>query len=434
MDSKYAKNMDLLERAKAATPVGAQTYSKSYRYFCQGNSPLFLEKGEGCYVWDVDGNKFVDFICALGAVTVGYNNKRINEAVIKQLSNGISFSQPTEKTIELCEKLIQIIPCAEMVRVVKNGSDATTAAVRLARAYTGRDMVAICGYHGIHDWYIGSTPNNAGVPKDVSALSKTFDYNYIDSLQKLFDEYPNKFAAVIMEPIQSNGPREGYLQQVKDLAHKNGAVLIFDEVVSGFRYALGGAQELYNVVPDMAAVGKGIANGLSVSAVVGKKELIEQIETKKVFISVTYGDEALSVVSALETINILQEPGVYDHFWKIGNIKLEGLKKLIEKYGLGEVMSISGLAPHAGLSYEGVGSLDYLDVQSVFQEKMIENGILTFGAIDNVCVSHTEKEAQMYLQAAELGMEAVKKAIAQDSTKGILKGQKVDPVFKRNIK
>lgn len=433
MNKKYKKSLEILERAKTVTPVGAQTYSKSYRYFCVGNSPLFLERGQGCYVWDVDGNRFIDFICALGSVTVGYNDPRINEAVINQLNKGISFSQPTEISIQLAEKLTEIIPCAEMVRFVKNGSDATSAAVRLARAYTGKNMVAVCGYHGMDDWYIGTTKNNLGVPKQVAELSKTFEYNNIESLKALFDEHPNQIAAVILEPIQGNGPKEGFLQELKELTHKNGAILIFDEVVSGFRYALGGAQELYQVTPDLAAIGKGMANGLPLSAVVGKRELMELIETKNVFISTTFGGETLSIAGALATIKILEEPGTYDKIWKLGTMMLDGLKILIKKYNLEEVVNISGLAPHGGVLFEGTGSLDYLDIQSVYQQRMVENGILTIG-INNISLSHTEEEIQKFLEAAEQALIDIKKAIAQDSTEGILKGNKVNPVFKRNIK
>ena len=433
MEKNYQTSNELLERAKRVTPVAAQTYSKSYRYFCEGNSPLFLEEGEGCYVWDVDGNKFVDFICALGAITVGYNDKRVNKAIMRQLEKGISFSQPTEIEVELAEKLIDIIPCAEMVKFVKNGSDATASAIRLARAYTGKELFAVCGYHGMDDWYIGTTVNNLGVPKAVRKQGINFEYNNIESLKKIFDENPNKIAAIILEPIQANGPEKGFLEEVAEIADNNGAVLIFDEVVSGFRYALGGASEMYNVVPDIAAIGKGMGNGLAISAVVGRKDLLELIETKNVFISTTFGGETLSIAGALETINILEQSGVYHEIWRLGEIMLEGLRKNIAKYGLNDVIKVSGLAPHSGVIFEGKGSLDYLDIQSVFSQRMTENGILTLG-INNLSTAHTEKEIKMFVDSSGQAMEDVKKAIEQDSVEGILKGKKVNPVFKRNIK
>ena len=431
MMSNYKKSDELLKRAVKVTPLGAQTYSKSYRYYCQGDSPTFIDRGDGCYLYDVDGNKFIDFVCALGPITIGYNNKEINDAIKEQLDKGISFSLQAEVEVDLAEKITEIIPCAEMVRFVKNGGDATTAAIRLSRAFTGRDIVALSGYHGMHDWSIGSTENNRGIPADVSNLSKTFEYNNIDSLKELLDEYPNQIAAVILEPIQANGPKDDFLQKVKELTHENSAVLIFDEVVSGFRYALGGASELYDVVPDMAAFGKGMGNGLAISAVAGKKEIMELIE-EGIFVSTTFGGEALSMVGSMTALKILEKPGAYDYIWKLGTMLKEGLESLIEQYELEDVILVSGLPPHCGVEFEDVGSLDYLDINSIYSQAMIHNGVITVG-INNINLSHTEKEIEVFLTAAEEAMVNIKKAIEQDSTEGILIGKKVDPVFKRNI-
>jgi glutamate-1-semialdehyde 2,1-aminomutase len=432
MSRKYQKSLELLERAKQVTPLGAQTYSKSYRYFCEGDAPSFLERGEGCYVWDIDGNKYIDFMCALGPITVGYNDPRVNKAVIDQLSKGIAFSLSTKIEIELAEKITEIIPCAEMVRFVKNGADATSSAVRLARAYTGKDMIAVCGYHGMQDWYIGSTVNNKGVPKAVCELTKTFEYNNLASLQNLFQQYPKQIAAVILEPIQDNGPAVSFLQSLKDLVHDNEAVLIFDEVVSGFRYALGGASELYHVVPDLAGFGKGMGNGLPISAVAGRREIMKLI-AEGVFISTTFGGETLSIAGALETIKILKMSGTYEHIWKLGDRMVTGLKKLVSEHQLVGVVHVSGLAPHAGVAFDGVGSLNYLDITSIYQQKMIEKGILTTG-INNINLSHGEQEIDGFLEAAAEGFADIRKAINQDSLQGILFGGKVNPIFKRNNK
>lgn len=429
---KYTKSLELLERELRVSPLAAQTYSKSYRYFCKGTSPVYVDYGKGCYLYDVDGNEFVDFICALGPVTVGYSNDQVNKAVEEQLHKGASFSLQHPVEAYLAEKLVSIIPCAEMVRFVKNGGDATTAAIRLARAYTGKDIVLMCGYHGMHDWSIGASENNRGVPSAVCDLTKTFLYNDINDLERLLEENEGKVAAVILEPIQSNGPLEGYLAAVKEVTHRNGALLIFDEVVSGFRYALGGASELYNVVPDLASFGKGMANGFAISAVAGRKDVMRIIEDG-VFVSTTFGGDALCMAAALETISILEKPGFYDYIWKLGTMMKEGLVKLISKYELEDVLSVVGLAPHCGLNFEGCGSLSYLDIQSVYSQVMIENGVLVF-AICNLNASHTEKEIEAYLDASDKALSAIRLAIQKDSTIGILKGGKVDPVFKRNIK
>jgi glutamate-1-semialdehyde 2,1-aminomutase len=432
VQDKYIKSNELLERALKVTPLGAQTFSKSYRYYCRGNSPLYLERGKGCYVWDVDGNRYIDFICALGAVSVGYDDERVNQAVLKQMEKGVSFSQPVEIVIQLAEKLTQILPCAEMVRFVKNGSDATASAVRLARAFTGRDIILCCGYHGMHDWYISSTVNHAGIPEEISRMTLPFKYNDLGDLKKTFQEHSGKIAAVIMEPLQGNGPEEGYLQEVKRLTHENGAVLIFDEVVSGFRYALGGASELFGVTPDLAAYGKGLANGFPLSVVVGKREILELIAKKPVFISTTFGDEAASIAAALETIKILEQPGVFVKTRALGKMLMEQLNQLIVRKGLADIIKIMGLAPHGILSFNGQKSLDYLDIASVFQQEMVDHGILTLSATNlNTC--HTDQEIYDYINTADKAFDQVSRALEQDSTDGILIGRKIDPVFRRNI-
>lgn len=426
----FTKSEELLQRELKVSPLAAQTFSKSYRYFCRNIAPSYMERGEGCYIYDVDGNKFIDYMCALGPITVGYNDPSVNKAVMEQVNKFASGSLQSELEVKLAEKLCQIVPCAEMVRFVKNGGDATTSAIRLARAYTGRDIVLMSGYHGMHDWSIGASENHKGVPEAVRKLTINFTYNDLQDLENKLKQH--EVAAVILEPIQSNGPKKGFLQGVKELTHKYGALLIFDEVVSGFRYALGGGSELCGVVPDMAAFGKGMANGYPISAVAGRKEILQQIE-QGVFVSTTFGGDSISMAAALATIEILEQPGFYEHIEKIGTMQLNGIAELIKKYNLGEVLSVSGMPAHAGVSFEGHGSLSYLDIQSVYSQTMIDNGILVF-AIYNLSKSHTEEEAKAYLEATEKAFVLIKQAVEKDSVEGILRGGKVDPVFKRNIK
>lgn len=426
----FRKSEELLTRELKVSPLAAQTYSKSYRYFSRGVAPSYMDYGEGCYIYDVDGNKFIDFMCALGPITVGYNEPAVNEAVIKQVHKFASGSLQSELEVKLAEKICEIIPCAEMVRFVKNGGDATTAAVRLARAYTGRDMILMSGYHGMHDWSIGASENHKGVPEAVRKLTLSFTYNEIADLEEKLQE--NEAAAVILEPVQGNGPQEGYLEAVKELAHKYGAILIFDEVVSGFHYALGGAQEMYGVSPDLVAFGKGMANGYPISAVAGKKELLEQIE-QGVFVSTTFGGDSIAMAASLATINILEQPGFYDHITKIGALIRDGIQERINKYDLNDVLAVSGLPAHCGVAFEGHGSLDYLDIQSVYSQTMLQNGIIQF-AIYFLNLHHTEKEAEVYLDATDKAFSFIRKAVDQDSLDGILIGGKVNPVFKRNIK
>lgn len=429
----FEKSNALVKREKKVAPLASQTFSKSYRYFMPENAPMYIDHAEGARVYDVDGNEYIDFICCLGPITLGYNYPAVNSAVIEQLNKGIIFSTQAPVECELAEKLVEVIPCAEMVKFVKNGSDATTAAIRLARAYTGRDRVAMCGYHGMHDWSIGASANNKGVPKAVCELTKTFKYNDLTSLENLLSEHPGEYAAVIMEPIQSNGTTKEYLQAVIDIAHKHGAIAIFDEVVSGFRYAIGGASEYYGVTPDMASYGKGCANGMSISFVAGKRELISLID-QGVFVSMTFGGDAISLAGALATVKEMQEKDVIGHAWKLGAMLLEGLKERIEKHGVGAGVSTSGLAPHCGVAFDDVGSLNYLDIHSVFSKNMLENGILC-QAITNISFSHTEYDVKKYLDAADYAFAEIRKAIDNDRVDGILpEGARVNPVFKRNIK
>ena len=426
----FKRSEELLARELKVSPLAAQTYSKSYRYFSRGVAPSYMDHGEGCYIFDVDGNKFIDFMCALGPITVGYNEPAINEAVIKQVSKFPSGSLQSELEVELAEKICEIIPCAEMVRFVKNGGDATTSAVRLARAYTGRDIVLMSGYHGMHDWSIGASENHMGVPEAVRNLTINFIYNDLLDLENKLKT--NKVAAVILEPIQSNGPLDGYLESVKELTHKYGAILIFDEVVSGFHYALGGAQEMFKVSPDLVAFGKGMANGYPISAVAGRRDLLEQIE-KGVFVSTTFGGDSISMAASLATIKILEQPGFYDHITKIGTIIRNGIQERIDRYDLSDVLAVSGMPAHCGVAFEGHGSLDYLDIQSVYSQTILQNGIIQF-AIYFLNSHHTEKEAEIYLDATDKAFSLIRKAVDQESLDGILFGGKVDPVFKRNIK
>ena len=429
----FEKSNALVERERKVAPLAAQTFSKSYRYFMPGNSPMYIDHGEGSKVYDVDGNEYIDFICALGPITLGYNYPAVNEAVINQLNKGIIFSTQTPVECELAEKLVEVIPCAEMVKFVKNGSDATTAAIRLSRAYTGRERVAMCGYHGMHDWSIGASQNNKGVPKAVCELTKTFKYNDLASLENLLNEHPGEYAAVIMEPIQANGTTKEYLQAVVDTAHKHGAIAIFDEVVSGFRYAIGGASEYYGVNPDLASYGKGCANGMPISFVAGKKELISLIE-QGVFVSMTFGGDAISLAGALATVKEMTEKDVMGHAWRLGAIMLEGLKERVKKYGVEEAVVISGLAPHCGVAFNDVGSLNYLDINSIYTKKMLDNGILC-QVLNNISFSHTEDDIMKYLDAVDSAFAEIKKALDNDSVEGILEdGARVNPVFKRNIK
>ena len=239
---------------------------------------MFLKNGKGARVTDVDENEYVDFIQGLLPNILGYADERVNKAVASAVENGHSFSLPTSLEIELAEKIISLIPCAEKVRFGKNGSDATTGAVRVARAFTGRERVAICGYHGWHDWFIGSTSRDRGVPQGTKDLTHKFEYNSPNSLETLLNQHKGEFACVIMEPVNFEWPDADYLNEVKKLAHEHGALLIFDEICSGFHFGLGGAQKLFNVIPDLATFGKAMGNGWPISCIAGRADIMSVFE------------------------------------------------------------------------------------------------------------------------------------------------------------
>jgi glutamate-1-semialdehyde 2,1-aminomutase len=274
MSQRYARSEELLERALRTIPLGSQTFSKSKTQYPHGVSPYFVTRGKGGHVWDADGNEYVDFISSLAAVTLGHGDPDVQAAVAAQLEDGVIFSLPHPLEMEVAERLVAMVPCAEKVRFGKNGSDATSGAVRIARAFTGRDHVAVCGYHGWQDWYIGATARNRGVPKAVRELTHTFPFNDLLALEALLASHPAGFAAVMMEPMNVSDPAPGYLQAVKELAHRHGALLIFDETITGFRFANGGAQALFGVTPDLATFGKGIANGYPLAAVAGRADVM----------------------------------------------------------------------------------------------------------------------------------------------------------------
>jgi glutamate-1-semialdehyde aminotransferase len=404
-----------------------QTYSKSQNYFYRD---ITLDRGKDSHVWDTEGNEYISFTCALGPNLVGMNDERINGAIIKQLAKGISFDTPTAIEQTLCEKLISIIPGCEAVKLLKNGRDATDAAVRLARAYTGKDIILKGGYHGFSDWTIGPEPGAKGIPFGTSNLTKKFKYNDINDLKSWFDGYNNRIAAVILEPVMGNGPKDGYLQAVKELCHKNGTVLIFDEVVSGARFALGGAAEYYGVTPDLTCIGKAYGGGMPISAVCGRKDIMNLIDTGEAFISTTFGGEALSIAATLATIEILEEPNTYPHIWSMGQMVLDGLQNAIDSHGLNDCISTTGLPPHNGLVFKDIGKLDYLDLLSIYEQRMLDEGIIVSDT-GFISLSHSEADIEHFVTSAILALSDIYDAIKQDSTEGILTGRKINPVFRR---
>lgn len=423
---RFDRSNALFERASRRIPTASQTFSKSHTQYVRGVSPLFLSHGRGGHVWDVDGHEYVDLVGGNLPVVLGYGDPEVNAAVLAQLERGVTFSLATEREIELAEELARLVPCAEMVRYAKNGSDVTSAAVRLARACTGRDHVAACGYHGWHDWYIGSTSRHKGVPDAVRGLTHTFVYNDLDSLARRFDELPGQIAAVILEPTGGQTPAEGFLEGVRDLAHRNGAILIFDEIITGFRWHLGGAQSLYGVTPDLATFGKAMANGFPLSALAGRRELMREFE--EVFFSGTFGGEALSLAAAAATLRKLERDKVIDRLWALGRTLQEGIRRRIAGCGLASLLSVVGPACWPILKIRGGEGADEWEVCSFIRQELVQRGVLVLNA-HNLCHAHAEEDMAWVLAAYDETLGLLRAALRAGAVGSSLRGVPVRPVF-----
>ena len=389
------KSEELLKESNNFIPGGAQTYSKSWRPHIRGVTPIFLDSGQGSIVKDVDGNEFIDLIQGLLPNILGYANKEVNQAVFDSASRGHCFSLPHKSEVKLARKLCEIIPCAEKVRFGKNGSDATAGAVRAARAFTNRENVAICGYHGWQDWFIGSTSRKAGVPKGTIDLVHKFKYNDINNLEKVLNSRPNQFAAVILEPVNFFWPDENYLLEVKKLTHKHGAILIFDEICSGFHFGIGGAQKIFGVSPDLATFGKAMGNGWPISCVVGKSEIMNIFEDA--FFSFTFAGDIASVSAALKVIEILEEGSAYANMKAAGKSIYDGAIVMAKACGLQDFFKLNGHHNWAIFDFiDEKGESDPV-TRALWVQEVTRRGILlltTFNisaSIDQHCVNEILK-------------------------------------------
>lgn len=423
----FTKSEELLQRAQRIIPLGSQTFSKSRTQFPVGVSPLFLERGEGCHVWDVDGNRYTDFISSLCAITLGYQDKDVTDAVRDQLDSGVILSLPHRLETEVAELLCEMVPCAEMVRFGKNGSDATAGAIRLARAFTGRDHVAVCGYHGWQDWYIGSTARNRGVPEATRKLTHGFTFNDITSLEALFAEYPGQIAAVIMEVMNVEWPADGYLQAVKTLCEREGAVLVFDETITGFRYSKGGAQEYFGVTPDLATFGKGLANGFPLSALAGRRDIMMLME--EIFFSFTFGGEMLSLAAAKATLEKLRRDPVIETIITRGHQLIDGLQQIITEQQLGDRFQVKGHPSWSFLIITEADGTSSFEIKTLLMQEFHQAGILSFGA-HNINYAHTEDDIAYLLSVYRELLPMIGSHIANGTVSDALRCDPLVPLFK----
>lgn len=402
----FEKSKDFLNRAEKTIPLGSQTFSKSKTAYVPGYGPLFATHGLGGRIWDIDGNRYVDLVGGLMPNVLGYADPDVDYAIRQQLNNGITLSLATELETQLAEKLIEIIPCAEKVRFAKNGTDATSGCIRIARAYTKRERIIACGYHGWQDWYIGTTTKNKGIPRAVMELSHTVPYNDLDAVEVLLNQYKGEFAAMILEPMGYKEPEPGYLEALKTLLHKHGALLIFDEVITGFRFSLGGAQQLFGVTPDLASFGKSLGNGMPLSVVTGAAEIMNEME--EVFFSGTFGGETLSLVASLAVIEKMEREPVIETLWHTGKVLREETKKLITQYKLEEVVKILGNDVWTILSFADHQESSSHAIRTYLLHEMHKQGILTLGS-HNTCYAHNAEDINYILSAYDYAFEKLSK-------------------------
>jgi glutamate-1-semialdehyde 2,1-aminomutase len=392
---RYAQSLKQLDRAERVIPLGAQTVSKSKLTLPPGIAPLYASHAEGCRIWDVDGNEYIDLVSGLAAVNLGYADAEIGQAVIDQVPRGITISLAHPIEAEVAELIVDIVPSAEMVRFGKNGSDATSAAIRVARGYTGRDHVIVCGYHGWHDWYIGTAPTrNLGVPSDVANLAHSVPFNDLAAMEAELKKNPT--AAIIMEVMTLEWPEPGYLEGVRALADEYGAILVFDEMVTGFRFANGGAQEYFGVTPDLSTFGKGMANGYPLSAIVGKREYMMVLE--KAFFTGTFGGELLSLTAAKVVLERIKNTSVISDICDTGQRLTDLVTSVISEVGAEDVVSLVGHPAWKFLVWNPSLGGQLADLKILFMQEMSKRGVLMI-ATHNVMAAHDEKALQTVAQA-----------------------------------
>lgn len=406
----FSNSEKLFEEAKRISPGGV-TSERQPSKFIPGKYPIFLDHGKGSHVWDVDGNEFIDWICSYGPLVLGHNNENVDNAVIENIKNGFCFTMfhPIHNT--LINKLLEIMPWAQMAKILTSGSDATAAAIRIARVYTQKDKVIRWGYHGWHDWSYGGAGTDRtayGVPKSAVSDVLTFDYNDLDSLEKVFNKNKGSIACVIMQPFESSKelPKEGFLEGLKKITHENDAVLIFDEIRSGFRVALGGALQYFNVTPDMACFSKAMANGYPVSVVIGKKDIM--LPSQKTRISATFFPNTFPMVAALATIKELQDRNGIEYMWEQGRRLVEGFESMINDFGIEAEMAGLPVIPMLKFLYDDPDKND--KARNVFFSDVAEKGILLHPTHHwFLSLAHTKKDVDDTLNAAESGLRKVKK-------------------------
>lgn len=431
--SDLARRMQ--QRAHHLIPGGAHTYAKGDDQFPE-NAPPFIVRGQGCHAWDLDGREYIEYGMGLRAVTLGHAFAPVVDAVTRQLQHGVNFTRPAPIELECAEALLSMVPGAEMVKFCKDGSHAVDGALRLARAATGRDLVAICGCHpffSTSDWFIGTGEMDAGIPQAVSRLVLKFDYNDRASLQALFDAHPGRIACVLMEAARIDEPAGDYLQWVKQCAHEHDALLVFDEMITGFRWHNGGAQTLYGVTPDLATFGKALANGFSVSALAGRRDLMKlgglHHDQDRVFLlSTTHGAQTHELAAAIATMQFYRDHPVVEVLHQRGARLRRGIE---------QASAVLDLSAHVGVVSRDCNLLFYTrdaqgqpsqPLRTLFMQELVRGGVIAPSFV--VSWSHSESDIDRTVDAAAAAMQVYRQAL-DGGVERFLQGRPVQPVFRR---
>lgn len=432
---EFTRSHQLSARLRNLIPGGAHTYAKGKDQYPEF-APHVLARGRGCHVWDIDGNEFIEYGMGLRAVTLGHAFPQVVEAVRKSLDLGTNFNRPAAMELECAETFLETIEGADMVKFTKDGSTADTAALKLARAYTGRDMVALCAEHpffSYDDWAMCTTTMDGGIPEVERSMTLRFNYNNIESLRRLFLENPGRIAAVFLEAVRTEEPVDGFLQGIQALCREHGAVMVFDEVITGFRFHLGGAQQLYGVVPDLAIFGKALANGFSVSALCGKREIMRlgsrEREQDNVFLlSTTHGAEIPALAAAIATMHVYRSEPVVEQLYRQGERLQRGMLEAVRRHGMGDYVTIAGRPCNLLFGTRGPDGQPSQAYRTLFLQELIRRGVLAPSFI--VSYSHTDEDIDKTVDAIDGALGVYKRAL-DEGTDRYLVGSPSRHVFDR---
>jgi glutamate-1-semialdehyde 2,1-aminomutase len=433
---EFTTSRAMQQKAHCLIPGGAHTYAKGDDQFPQ-LAPGFIARGKGSHVWDVDGNEFIEYGMGLRAVTLGHANEPVNAAAVEELARGINFTRPAAIELHAAEALLSFVPAAQMVKFTKDGSTATSAAVKLARAYTGRDMIALCAEHpffSYDDWFIGgATPMTAGIPQSTIDLTLRFRYNNLESLAGLFAQHPGRIACVIMEAARNDEPAPGYLQSVIDLCHANGVLFILDEMITGFRWHNGGAQAYYGIEPDLSTFGKALGNGFAVSALVGKGEIMRlgglHHDRERVFLlSTTHGAEGHALAAAIATMRIYAEEPVVEHLELQGGRLARGIAEAVRAHGLEGYVGLLGKSCNLVYYTRDAERKDSQAFRALMLQELIRRGVLAPSLV--VSYSHTDLDIDRTVAAFDGALEIYRQAL-EHGIDGLLVGAPVKPVYRK---